>query len=45
MFNVDSFNKLEPLKIYLCKPDKEIVCVLNGISENTAKLEYESKIW
>ena len=38
MFKLDKFNRPTPLGIYLCKPNREIICELNAIDENNASL-------
>lgn len=39
MFNINDFNNLEPLKIYLVKPDKTLICRLDRfIDKDTAQL-------
>lgn len=38
VFNFDLFENPEPLKLYLCKPNRKIICVLNGIDINTSSI-------
>lgn len=38
IFNFDLFENPEPLKLYLCKPNRKVICVLNGIDINTSSI-------
>ena len=38
VFNFDIFENPEPLKLYLCKPNRKIICCLNGIDNETASI-------
>ena len=39
MFTFDAFNNPEPLRIFLCRPSKEIICELNAIDDQTANID------
>lgn len=36
--NFDKYGNVEPSKIYLATPDKQIVCALNGVIENSVNM-------
>ena len=38
VFNFDIFENPEPLKLYLCKPNRKIICCLNGINIDTVDI-------
>lgn len=38
MFNFNIFDNPEPYNIYLCKPNKKVICELNGIDDSTASI-------
>ena len=38
VFNFNIFENPEPLKLYLCKPNRKIICCLNGIDNETASI-------
>lgn len=38
MFKFDVLNNPKPHDLYLCKPNRDIICYLNGVDEQTASL-------
>lgn len=37
-FTYDIYNRTEPSKIYLARPDKQLICALNGVDEASVSL-------
>ena len=38
MFNFNEHNNAEPLDLYLCRPNGKIICVLNGVQDESTSL-------
>lgn len=38
MFNFNEYNNAEPLDLYLCRPNGKVICVLNGIQDESTSL-------
>lgn len=39
VFNIDKFKNSQPLRMYLVKPDKTVVCELNGFNDESCSLK------